>query len=70
MGMSMNAKLKTARRNFDTSLAEVLSARPDLTHREIEKEFGVSETVIRRVIKQFAIPPRKRGPKAKEAING
>jgi len=63
MEMTLKDKLKTARLNFDTRLAEVLNARPDLTHRAIETEFDVSETVIRRVIKQFAIPPRKRGPK-------
>jgi hypothetical protein len=63
MEMSFNATLKTARLNFDTKLAEVLIARPDLSYTEIEKDFGISETVIRRVTKQFAIPPRKRGPK-------
>jgi predicted DNA-binding transcriptional regulator len=63
MQISLKDTLKTARLSFDVRLAEVLIARLDLAHDEIEREFGISETVIRRVTKQFAIPPRKRGPK-------
>jgi uncharacterized protein YerC len=65
MRISLKNTLKTARLSFDAQLAEVLIARPDLTYTEIEKDFGVSETVIRRVMKQFNIGARKRGPKPK-----
>lgn len=63
MQISLKDTLKTARLQFDTRLAEVLIARPDLSYAEIEKDFGISETVIRRVMKQFNIAARKRGPK-------
>jgi hypothetical protein len=63
MQISLKDTLKTARLQFDTRLAEVLIARPDLSYTEIEKDFGISETVIRRVMKQFSIGVRKRGPK-------
>jgi len=48
----------------------VLIARPDLSYIHIGKEFGISETVIRRVMKQFDICARKRGPKAKQVSRG
>ena len=76
MQISLRNTLKTARLGFDTRLAEVLIGRPDLSYAQIEKEFGISETVIRRVMKQFNIGSRKRGPKpgwlkkSKEAVNG
>lgn len=63
MQISLKDSLKTARLQFDARLAEVLIARPDLSYIEVEKQFGVSETVIRRVMKQFSISARKRGPK-------
>ena len=63
MQISLKDTLKTARLDFDTRLAKVLVSRPDLSYSEIENEFGISETVIRRVMKQFGIGTRKRGPK-------
>ena len=66
MQISLKDTLKTARLQFDTRLAEVLIGRPDLPYDEIEREFGISETVIRRVMKQFSISARKRGPKPKQ----
>jgi hypothetical protein len=63
MQISLKDTLKTARLSFDARLAEVLIARPDLSYAEIEKDFGIRETVIRRVMKQFSIGARKRGPK-------
>lgn len=63
MQISLKDTLKTARLGFDARLAEVLIGRPDLSYTEIEKDFGISETVIRRVMKQFSIGARKRGPK-------
>jgi uncharacterized protein YerC len=65
MQITLKDTLKTARLNFDTRLAEVLIGRPDLSYNQIEKDFGISETVIRRVLKQFNIGARKRGPKPK-----
>lgn len=67
MQISLRNTIKTARLNFDARLAEVLIARPDLGYTQIERDFGISETVIRRVMKQFNIGPRKRGPKPKAA---
>jgi uncharacterized protein YerC len=63
MQMSLKDTLKRARLEFDTRLAEVLIGRLDLPYHEIEREFGISETVICRVRKQFSIGERKRGPK-------
>jgi transposase len=63
MQISLKDTLKTARLQFDAQLAAVLIARLDLNYNQIEKEFGISETVIRRVMKQFSIVGRKRGPK-------
>ncbi|MGA9544591.1 MAG: hypothetical protein WBQ85_13545 [Candidatus Sulfotelmatobacter sp.] len=56
--------------SFDTQLAELLVARPELSHAYIQKEFGVSQKVIRRVVKQFNIAARKRGPKPSEQMRG
>jgi uncharacterized protein YerC len=71
MGMQVSLKdtLKTARLQFDTRLAEVLIGRSDLSYTQIEKEFGISETVIRRVMKQFNIGARKRGPKPGKQVS-
>jgi uncharacterized protein YerC len=66
MQISLKNTLKTARLSFDARLAEVLIARPDLTYTQIETDFGISETVIRRVTKQFNIGARKRGPKPRQ----
>jgi hypothetical protein len=72
MGMQISLKntLKTARLSFDARLAEILIARPDLSYADIGKDFGISETVIRRVMRQFDIGARKRGPKVKEVSRG
>jgi len=63
MQISLKDTFKTARLQFDTRLAEVLITRPDLSYAEIQKDFGISETVIRRVMKLYSIGARKRGPK-------
>jgi len=62
--VNLRDELMRVRLSFDTQLAEVLVGRPDLTYVQIEKEFGISEKVIRRVTKQFNIGARKRGPKS------
>ena len=69
MQISLKNTLKTARLSFDARLAEVLIARPDLSYTQIEKDFGISETVIRRVMKQFSIGVRKRGPKPGKRVS-
>lgn len=61
--INLKDRLNQVRLRFDIRLANVLVRRPDLTYVQIKKEFGTSETVIRRVTKQFNIGPRKRGPK-------
>lgn len=63
MRMSLKRTLKRARLSFDRQLAAVLVGRPELSYNQIEKEFGISETVIRRVMREFNIMARKRGPK-------
>jgi hypothetical protein len=63
MQINLRVELEKARRRFDSQLAKVLLSQPELSHAQIEKQFGISTTVIRRVIKQFNIPGRKRGPK-------
>ena len=74
MQISLKDTLKTARLDFDNQLAKVLIGRPDLSYTEIEKDFGISETVIRRVMKQFSLGARKRGPKPgksqRQVLNG
>lgn len=70
MQMTLKETVKAARLNFDAKLAEVLVSRSDLTYSQIEKQFGISETVIRRVMKQFNLAARKRGPKPKKVTRG
>jgi len=44
----LSEKVDRAHLSFDTQLAEVLLGRPDLSHAQIEKEFGISKKVVRR----------------------
>lgn len=67
--INLREKLNQVRLSFDTQLAELLLGRPDLSHAQIKKEFGIGEKVIRRVIKQFNIGARKRGPKPGKQIH-
>jgi DNA-binding GntR family transcriptional regulator len=62
--IDLRARIEQVRLRFDARLAEVLLGRPDLSQDEIGKQFGVSHNVIRRVMKQFNISARKRGPKS------
>ena len=66
--VNLREKLEQARLSFDTELAEVLVGRPDLSQAQIKREFGISDTVIRRVMKQFNIGARKRGPKCTQQV--
>ena len=61
--INLRARIARVRLCFDTRVAEALLDRPDLSQAEIGKQFGISQNVIRRVIKQFNISARKRGPK-------
>ena len=61
--VNLKEKLYQVRLSFDAQLAEVLQKRPDLTQAQIKQEFGVSDSVIRRVMKQFNISPRRGGRK-------
>jgi transposase-like protein len=57
--INLREKLKREQIAFDKRLAEVLRSRPDLTFAQICRQFSVSETVIRRVVRQFNIAARK-----------
>ena len=68
--VNLREKLDRARRRFDSQLGRALARRPDLSYAQIQKEFGISENVIRRVVKQLNIGQRKRGPKPKRSFGG
>ena len=61
--INLRARIEWVRVRFDTQVAEALVERPDLSQAEIGRQFGISQNVIRRVIKQFNLSARKRGPK-------
>jgi len=65
---NLRARIEQVRLRFDTRLAEVLLDRPDLSQGEIAKRFGVGQSVIRRVMKQFNINARRRGPKRADRV--
>jgi len=67
---TLKENITRVRLSFDARLAEQLVARPELSHAHIQKEFGISQKVIRRVVKQFKIAARKRGPKPSEQMRG
>jgi transposase len=64
----LRARIEQVRLDFDTRLAEVLLGRPGLSQDEIGKQFRVSRNVIRRVMKEFNINARKRGPKPAQHV--
>lgn len=57
--IDLRAELQRVRAAFDEQLADALLNRTDLTHAQIEQEFGVSNKVIRRVSRQFNISRRR-----------
>lgn len=67
---NLREKFDRDRLGFDIQLAEVLLSRPDLSHAQIQNEFGISAKVVRRVIKKFNIRARRRGPKPRRCIGG
>lgn len=61
--INLREKYDLARLSFDHEVASALIARTDLSHAQIAQAFGISQNVVRRVVKQFNIGARRRGPK-------
>lgn len=61
--INLRDRIAQVRLSFDAQLAEILVARPDLSYTHIQKQFGISHKVVRRVVRQFNVGARKRGPK-------
>ena len=57
--------LHEARAEFVRRLVAVLVERTDLSQKQIGRDFGVSESFVRKAARRFAVPRRKRGPKPK-----
>jgi transposase len=57
--------LHAAKAEFVTRLIAVLADRTDLSQKQIGKDFGVSESFVKKTARRFAVPRRKRGPKPK-----
>lgn len=62
---TLKENLHAAKEEFVSRLLTALMNRVDLSQKQIGKEFGVSESFVRKTAKQFAVPHRKRGPKPK-----
>jgi transposase len=57
--------LDEAKAEFVRRLVAVLVERTDLSQKQIGRDFGVSESFVRKAARGFAVPRRKRGPKPK-----
>ena len=57
--------LHAAKAEFLSRLVAVLVDRTDLSQKQIGRDFGVSESFVRKAARRFAVPHRKRGPKPK-----
>jgi len=57
--VDLPAEFQRVRAAFDKQLADALLNRTDLTHAQIERRFGVSNKVIRRISRQFNISRRR-----------
>ena len=57
--------LHAAKAQFLSRLVAVLADRTDVSQKQIGRDFGVSESFVRKAARRFAVPPRKRGPKPK-----
>ena len=62
---TLKEELHEAKTEFLSRLVAVLADRTDLSQKQIGRDFGVSESFVRKAARRFAIPRRKRGPKAK-----
>jgi transposase len=60
---TLNESLHAAKAEFLSRLVAVLAIRTDLSQKQIGRDFGVSESFVRKTARRFAIPLRKRGPK-------
>jgi len=68
--IDLPAELERVRAAFDRQLADALLNRTDLTHAQIEDEFGISNKVIRRVSRQFNISRRPKRSTAERPQGG
>ena len=66
--IDLREKLHRVRLSFDKRVADALIGRPDLSQAQIRKEFGISDSVIRRVIKQFNLGARRHVPKRGQQV--
>lgn len=57
--------LHAAKAEFLSRLLGAVVERTDLSQKQIGRDFGVSESFVRKTARRFAVPPRKRGPKPK-----
>jgi transposase len=57
--------LHAAKAEFLSRLLGVVVERTDLSQKQIGRDFGVSESFVRKAARRFAIPLRKRGTKPK-----
>ena len=57
--------LHATKAEFLSRLVAVLADRTDLSQKQIGRDFGVSESFVRKAARRFAVPRRKRGPKPK-----
>jgi transposase len=57
--------LHATKAEFLSLLVAVLADRTDLSQKQIGRDFGVSESFVRKAARRFAVPRRKRGPKPK-----
>jgi hypothetical protein len=64
---TLKEALYAAKAEFVSLLVAVLVERTDLGQKQIDKDFGVSESFVRKTARRFAIPRRKRGPKARRS---
>jgi transposase len=55
--------LHAAKAEFLSRLVAVLVDRTNLSQKQIGRDFGVSESFVRKAARRFAVPRRKRGPK-------
>jgi len=55
--------LHVAKAEFVRRLVAVLVERTDLSQKQIGRDFGVSESFVRKAAREFTVPRRKRGPK-------
>jgi transposase len=63
--LTLKESLHAAKAEFVSRLVAVLVDRTDLSQKQIGRDFGVSESFIKKLGRRSAVPRRKRGPKPK-----